>query len=210
MRLGTLGYYADFIGAFAFSVLLCVLAMSQDTWLLRVEWLAWFVIGIGLWTLLEYAVHRWLYHGIGFFIRLHDAHHQEPHVYIGAPPFVGIALIFVAIYLPLAFIRETVASGLTAGVLGGYLTYQLVHHATHFWQPPRGSYLHRARLNHSAHHYQRELGNFGITAAFWDRVFGTSIQAGPIRGAGDCRGHLNHRVVPAASRRWLVLPRHPA
>ena len=175
MRLGAFGYYADFLGSFTCSFILCVLAMSHGTWIMRVEWSASLLIGVGLWTLLEYGIHRWLYHGVELFIRLHDAHHKQPDAYIGAPPFIGIALIFLAIYLPGELLSLTVASGLTTGVLVGYMTYQLVHHATHFWQPARGSYLYCARLRHSSHHYHRELGNFGITTVFWDQVFGTAI-----------------------------------
>src|SRR5450432_2300558 len=100
MRLGRFGYYADFLSAFMGAFALCVLAMAQGTRLLRGEWLASFMIGFGLWTLLEYGIHRWLYHSVEFFIRLHAAHHKEPHAYVGAPPFVGIALIFFLIYVP--------------------------------------------------------------------------------------------------------------
>jgi sterol desaturase/sphingolipid hydroxylase (fatty acid hydroxylase superfamily) len=177
MRLGTFGYYADFVGAFTCGAFLSVLAMLQGSWLLRAEWLAWLVIGVGLWTLLEYGVHRWLYHGVEFFIRGHEVHHKEPHAYTGAPPFVGIALIFSVIYLPVGLVSKTVASGLATGVLAGYFAYQLVHHAAHFWQPARGSYFYRARLRHSGHHYHRDLGNFGITTVFWDHIFGTTIHA---------------------------------
>lgn len=177
MRLGTFGYYADLVGGLMFSAFLGVLALSQGTWLLRLEWLSSLMIGAGLWTLLEYGIHRWLYHGVEFFIRLHDAHHKDPRAYIGAPPFIGIALIFLVIYLPVALASLMVASGLATGVLAGYMAYQLVHHATHFWQPARGGYLYRARLRHSGHHYRRKLGNFGITTVFWDQVFGTAIHA---------------------------------
>jgi sterol desaturase/sphingolipid hydroxylase (fatty acid hydroxylase superfamily) len=176
VRLGSFSYYADFVGAFTCSTFLWVLAMLQGTWLLRGEWTAWFVIGIGLWTFLEYGVHRWLYHGVKQFIQLHDAHHMEPHAYVGAPPFVGVTLMFLLVYVPVGLYSLMVASGLTTGVLAGYFVYQLVHHATHFWQPSPGSFLYRARLRHSGHHYHRELGNFGITTALWDQVFGTSIR----------------------------------
>jgi sterol desaturase/sphingolipid hydroxylase (fatty acid hydroxylase superfamily) len=190
MQLGRFGYYADFFGGFASSLVLFALAMSHRTWVSRAEWLASLMIGIVLWTLLEYGVHRWLYHGVEFLIRLHDAHHQNPTAYIGAPPFVGIALIFIAVYMPGLLLSSTVASGLTAGVLIGYLAYQLVHHATHFWQPTRGSYLYRARLRHSRHHHHRELGNLGITTALWDHVFDTAIDvrrssAATVPGAAD-------------------------
>jgi len=61
-------------------------------------------------------------------------------------------------------------------MLVGYAAYQVVHHATHFWRPDRGSYLYRVRLHHSVHHYHQEFGNFGITTAFWDQVFGTAVE----------------------------------
>jgi sterol desaturase/sphingolipid hydroxylase (fatty acid hydroxylase superfamily) len=122
---------------------------------------------------------RWLYHGVEFFMRSHNAHHEEPNAYVGAPPFIGVALIFLLIYLPVELAGLTIASGLTTGVLAGYMAYQLVHHATHFWLPARGTYLYRARLRHSRHHYQRKLGNFGITTVLWDQVFGSAIHTSP-------------------------------
>jgi sterol desaturase/sphingolipid hydroxylase (fatty acid hydroxylase superfamily) len=176
MRLSTFGYYVDFFGSFACAVLLCIVAVWKATWLGRTEWLVCVMGGFGLWTFLEYAIHRWLYHGVDFFIRLHDAHHQEPHEHIGAPPFLGIVLIFVVVYAPAMMIAPMVASGLTTGVLAGYMAYQLIHHATHFWKSPRGGYLYRACLHHWAHHYHRELGNFGIMTTFWDHMFGTAIR----------------------------------
>lgn len=176
MRLGTVGYHADLFAGLLCCGALCAIAMMEGPWFGRVEWTIWLMIGVVLWTLVEYGVHRWLYHGVGFFIRLHDAHHHEPHAYIGAPPLLGVALIFLVIYLPIVSISSSVASGVTAGMLVGYAAYQVVHHATHFWRPDRGSYLYRVRLHHSVHHYHQELGNFGITTAFWDQVFGTAVE----------------------------------
>ena len=177
MRLGTVGYHADLFGGLLCSGALCAIAMIEGPWFGRVEWAIWLMIGVGLWTLAEYGVHRWLYHRVGFFIRLHDTHHHEPHAYIGAPPMLGVALIFAVIYLPAVSISWLMASGLTTGMLLGYMGYQVVHHATHFWHASRGTYLYRARLHHSAHHYHHKLGNFGITTAFWDQVFGTDLEA---------------------------------
>jgi sterol desaturase/sphingolipid hydroxylase (fatty acid hydroxylase superfamily) len=148
MRLGTVGYHADLFGGLLCSGVLCAIAMVEGPWFGRVEWTIWLVTGVGLWTLAEYGVHRWLYHGVGFFVRLHDTHHREPHAYIGAPPMLGVTLIFAVIYLPAVAISWLMASGLTTGMLLGYMGYQVVHHATHFWHAPRGSYLYRARLHH--------------------------------------------------------------
>jgi sterol desaturase/sphingolipid hydroxylase (fatty acid hydroxylase superfamily) len=177
MRHGKVGYFADVVGAPVCAAVLFLLQMADPSWIVRGEWATYFLLGIGFWTLAEYVIHRWIYHGVRPFMELHEAHHSEPHAYIGSPPLLGTALVFVVIYWPLSAFSATAASGTTAGVLLGYMAYQLVHHATHFWRPPRGSYLYRARQRHSLHHYHRELGNFGITTGAWDHVFGTVIEA---------------------------------
>jgi hypothetical protein len=120
----------------------------------------------------------WPFGCLWFSLSQHDASvlKLSYHAYIGAPPMLGVALIFAVIYLPAVAISWFMASGLTTGMLLGYMGYQVVHHATHFWHASRGSYLYRARLHHSAHHYHGKLGNFGITTAFWDQVFSTAVE----------------------------------
>ena len=177
MRLGTFGYFVDFFASLACVAALLWIEMSgARTWLSASEWLMSLLMGLCLWTLIEYAIHRWLYHGVSFFIPLHDAHHREPNACIGAAPFVGIVLIFAIIYWPAHSVHSTLASGLTAGLLLGYMAYQVVHHATHFWRLTPGRYLYRARLHHFGHHHRDVVGNFGIVTMFWDQVFGTLIE----------------------------------
>ena len=177
MRLGTFGYFVDFFASLGCVVaLLCLEIFGAGTLARFLEWHVCLPIGVCLWTFVEYAIHRWLYHGVSFFIPLHDAHHSEPNAYIGAAPFVGIALIFIVIYFPAILMNQTLGSGLTAGMLLGYMAYQLVHHATHFWRLTPGSYLYRARLHHFGHHHRDVVGNFGVVTMFWDQVFGTAIE----------------------------------
>ena len=175
MRLGIFGYYVDFIGAVIGGAVLFILGMLPSGWLAKAEWLVWFLLGVVLWTLVEYAVHRWLYHSVGYFIVLHDEHHKSPTEYIGAPPFIGLMFIFAIIFLPVAAFSVVAAGGLTAGVLAGYAAYQLVHHADHFWRPKPAGYFYRARLRHAVHHYHDELGNFGITTPLWDLALGSAV-----------------------------------
>ena len=63
----------------------------------------------------------------------------------------------------------------TAGMVTGYLWYVFVHYATHHFRPRRGTYLYRARVRHARHHHLSDDGNFGVTTAFWDHVFGTAL-----------------------------------
>jgi sterol desaturase/sphingolipid hydroxylase (fatty acid hydroxylase superfamily) len=49
-----------------------------------------------------------------------------------------------------------------------------VHHVLHHWRIRPGSHLYRWKRRHALHHYARRPCNFGVTAQFWDRVFGTA------------------------------------
>lgn len=137
-------------------------------------WLAWVVAGVGMWTLFEYAMHRFLYHRVPFFEHYHDVHHMTPNVYIGAPPIIGTGLIVLVTFAPFVAFFPLMANGLTVGMLSGYAGYMVIHHACHFWKPVPGTYLYDAWLRHAVHHHHlHDQANFGVTTALWDHVFGT-------------------------------------
>ena len=148
-------------------------ALTQNGWPDLMWWLVCVVAGAVLWTLLEYAMHRFLYHRVLFFMRYHDAHHATPDVYIGAPPIIGTGLIVLVTFAPFVMHAPLVGGGLTVGMLGGYAAYMVIHHACHFWKPVPGTYLYQAWLQHAAHHFHHGGANFGVTTAFWDHAFGT-------------------------------------
>jgi sterol desaturase/sphingolipid hydroxylase (fatty acid hydroxylase superfamily) len=177
MRLGPLGYFSDFIVA-GILISYFTAQLAFGTWQIRAEWLASAVLGGAAWTLLEYLIHRWVYHHVPYFQDAHDAHHAEPMAYIGAPPLVGVAIILLVIFVPLAASHMAVAYGGTTGVLIGYCAYMLLHHAAHYWSPAQGSWLYRAKHHHAQHHYLSDHVNFGITTSLWDRVFGTAVRSG--------------------------------
>ncbi|MDQ0392258.1 sterol desaturase family protein [Labrys monachus] len=176
MNLNRFLYFGDFIAcplAIA-GLLLAVLAQGDLTALGM--WCLAFVAGCMAWTLVEYAVHRWVYHAVPYFDKMHDAHHQEPKGMIGAPSFFSVALIFAIFYLPLYFASHVFAGGFTSGILLGYTAYMLVHHASHHWALKPGGLLYRLRLKHMVHHFRGEEGNYGVITSFWDHVFATYIE----------------------------------
>ena len=176
MKLNKFLYFGDFIACpMAIAGLLLAVLVLRDVTAVGL-WVLAFVVGCAAWTLVEYAVHRWIYHNVVYFDKLHDAHHEEPKSLIGAPSFFSIILIFVVFYCPLYFANPAFAGGFTSGILLGYLSYQLVHHASHHWTLRPGSWLYRARLRHMAHHYRNVEGNYGIVTGFWDRVFATTVE----------------------------------
>jgi len=60
----------------------------------------------------------------------------------------------------------------TAAFLAGYLAYDMIHYALHHHTPRTraGKWL---RELHMRHHFQDDERGFGISAPYWDRVFGT-------------------------------------
>lgn len=176
MRLNAVSYYADFFLSAAAILILTGDMATQVGALQVVQLVASVAVGFTAWTALEYFVHRVLYHNVPFFKELHDAHHAEPNAFVGAPPVIALVLIFALTYVPVVAVSELAASGLTIGLLLGYMAYMLLHHAAHYWKLPTSSWLYRARRHHALHHHHHVEGNYGITTGFWDRVFGTALE----------------------------------
>lgn len=176
MKMTKIGYFFEF---FLFPPLLVLATVFAFRGSVRPEPLVWtFVFASGLvgWTLIEYLLHRAIFHHAPILAQIHERHHLRPIDLIGTPAWasVSIALISVAIpcWIALGFDFGTAA---TAGLAVGYLWYVFVHYTTHHWRPRKGSYLYRARLRHARHHHVSNGGNFGVTTGFWDRVFGTAL-----------------------------------
>lgn len=58
MRLGAFGYYVDFVGAAVASLVLGLLTVASGGWVVAAQWLACLLLGVWLWTLLEYVIHH--------------------------------------------------------------------------------------------------------------------------------------------------------
>src|SRR5579875_656052 len=142
----------------------------------------WILCGYLFWTLTEYWLHRIVFHfepADGFGARLHwiihGVHHDHPndplrHV---MPPSVSIPLaaIFVlAFYLVLG---SPTYLPFGAGFLGGYLAYDMLHYHVHHHRP-KSRLGRRLRELHMRHHFQDHERGYGVSAPFWDHVFGTA------------------------------------
>lgn len=175
VRLSKAGYYADFIFYPLLLSLLAGAAWGRDT---PVGWLVWVILfgaGLATWTLLEYGLHRLVFHHTAPFRRLHDMHHAAPTAKIGTPTWITASLICGGMLVPLWHEGGfNLASGLTSGLAAGYLWYVTVHHAVHHWRTRPGSYLHAAKQRHARHHHAQRPCHFGVTSMFWDIVFQTA------------------------------------
>ena len=190
MQLSKTAYHADFA---IYAIVLCVLAGATalgTSWVQRIHWLAAFTAAMAGWTLLEYLLHRFLLHRSSVFAGMHAVHHDSPRAYVGTPTWVSLGTFWLVVFLPVWWgVSFNIASGLTAGVMMGFLWYGVVHHVIHYRRPRvLASWMLASRHRHLRHHYSTQAGNFGVTIPLWDYVFGTVIaedRARPPASLGD-------------------------
>ena len=142
---------------------------------------ALFLLGILLWTLIEYLIHRYVFHyqpktrwGKRLHYVIHGVHHDYPNDArrLVMPPAVSIPLAFLFYGLFLLVFR-----GLTppvfAGLVFGYVCYDMLHYATHHLAMKRGTWL-WLKQYHLRHHYRDDHVGYGISSPLWDYVFRTT------------------------------------
>ena len=143
------------------------------------------VAGAASWTLVEYLLHRFVFHGssprsIG--AGEHRQHHARPDYFAPWWQKALVALVVTAAVLPaLAFVAGAeISLWFTLGFIAMYLLYEVLHRRAHT-QPPRGRYGRWRRRNHFAHHFGDPGRAHGVTSPVWDRVFGTRLPLEPVR-----------------------------
>jgi len=144
--------------------------------------LAWAVGGYVFWTLTEYWMHRLVFHfepadGIGARLHwiIHGVHHDHPNdpLRLVMPPSVSVPLALLFYGLFVLVVGTSAAPALAAGFLAGYLGYDMTHYHVHH-HVPKTRLGRRLREQHMRHHFQDETRGFGVSAPWWDVVFGTS------------------------------------
>jgi sterol desaturase/sphingolipid hydroxylase (fatty acid hydroxylase superfamily) len=164
--------------------LISAIVSAADAWL-RIP--LGLVIGLVLWTLSEYLLHRFVFHfkprapwqeRIVFLF--HGIHHYQPNckTRLVMPPVVSIPLSFVfygAVYLVagVALGAYTWVAPIFSGLIFGYLAYDLTHYATHHL-PLKGRYLKYLKKHHMLHHFKTPDARYGVSSPIWDFVFGTN------------------------------------
>ena len=142
--------------------------------------------GILIWTLLEYALHRFVFH-IQFPLRdprlreivnaSHLAHHASPRdpTKLLVRPLYGLTISTVLYAALLALSRNAFwAAGIMTGVWTGFLYYEAVHYRVHF-SSSESCFIARQRRRHFYHHFTNNKRSFGVTSPLWDHVFGTTL-----------------------------------
>ncbi len=174
MRLGKLGYYCEFFLCPAFAAILASWVATQIPVSAWMQWSLVAIAGIAAWSLLEYLMHRFVFHRVPFIRDMHEQHHQSHDELVGTPAWISLpSLAIVGLGLVGVFGLET-GTALTMGLTLGYWWYISVHHILHHWRLPNHGYAFRLKRQHALHHHFDESANFGVTSGFWDYVFGTT------------------------------------
>jgi len=151
--------------------------------MLDVSWtsaLLFFFLGAFFFTLIEYLMHRYLYHIPAetekkrkFQYTIHGVHHDHPRdkSRLALPPILSIvlAVLFISLY---RLIMGDLGYAFGGGFLFGYSTYLAAHYAIHMYKPPK-NFLSIIWKHHNLHHFVGDDGAFGVSSPFWDHVFGT-------------------------------------
>ncbi len=136
-----------------------------------IVWIAAPVAGLALWTLIEYLMHRFIFHRLA----PHWEHHQSPADlrYLFAPAWLSISFAAV-LWMLLALILRSWRLGalVETGTVAGYLGYELVHLSIHS-QRKGGALLVALRKHHFYHHFADDTKCYGVVTPLWDRVFGS-------------------------------------
>jgi len=139
-----------------------------------------FIAGLFAFTLVEYIMHRFLFHlppktekAEKFAYAIHGVHHDYPKDKdrLAMPIPVSVTLAAGFFFFFKLFMGNLVFAFLP-GFLIGYASYLWVHFMVHAFQPPK-NFWKILWVHHGIHHYKEPERAFGVSSPIWDLIFGT-------------------------------------
>ncbi|KAJ1729333.1 fatty acid alpha-hydroxylase [Coemansia biformis] len=145
-----------------------------------------FIFGLVSWTLVEYSIHRFVFHydenlpegtlaQVAHFL-LHGVHHYLPMdpLRLVMPPVLSTFLGLIILGLMCCIFTPGMVHAVISGLATGYVLYDECHYWLHHGMSP-SKYLCKLKTYHLRHHYKDFKAGYGITSDFWDNVFGTQF-----------------------------------
>ncbi len=144
------------------------------------ETVTFFFVGLLVFTLIEYLVHRYVFHmeptsdlkrKIAY--NFHGVHHDYPKDKdrLAMPPIASITISTILLFL-LRLVIGDYTFAFLPGFLIGYASYLFVHYIVHAYRPPKNVFK-ILWVHHGIHHYKRQDAAFGVSSPLWDVIFRT-------------------------------------
>ncbi|MCB9170135.1 MAG: sterol desaturase family protein [Flavobacteriales bacterium] len=139
-----------------------------------------FLAGMLFFTLVEYVVHRYVYHmetgsprGTHLIYLFHGFHHDHPKDKrrLALPPVMTIVLAVLCLGM-FRLLMGPQGFAFGGGFQAGYASYLFVHYAVHILRPPKNPFNVLWR-HHNLHHFADNERGFGVSSPLWDHIFGT-------------------------------------
>lgn len=143
------------------------------------------ILGVIIWTLIEYSLHRWVFHmepsgkskvAIIVHFTLHGLHHKVPFDSrrLVFPPFPAAILVFLGYKISSVIFPKSVLLLIVGGSVLGYVVYDMIHFYLHNGTPKEGTYMYYMKRYHNQHHFvHHNNGNsyyvFFIIYFFWQK-----------------------------------------
>lgn len=136
-------------------------------------------VGIAVWTLTEYILHRFVFHfepksslGKTIHFYVHGVHHDYPSDSrrLVMVPAMSIPLAFFFYYLFYFIFGNVLVAPFFIGFLAGYLFYDTTHYALHHFNFKSKFWL-DLKQHHMLHHFKDSEHGYGVSSKFWDHVF---------------------------------------
>ncbi len=143
------------------------------------SFIGWYAAGLMSWTLIEYVLHRFVFHfhprsawGRRIHFIFHGVHHDYPNdaKRLVMPPSASIPLAVLFYLLFDLLLPQDQLYAVFPGMLTGYLIYDMSHYAFHH-HTFKNPLLKRLKKHHMLHHYADETRGFGVSSALWDKIF---------------------------------------
>ena len=120
MKMSKLAYFAEFLVFPPLVIVFTLLAFHSSIPPRPAIWALFYAVGLGGWTLIEYLLHRFVFHHAPLLSQMHERHHQSPRELIGTPAWASVLVGTIGVVMPSwAALGFDPASAVTAGLATG-------------------------------------------------------------------------------------------
>ena len=153
--------------------------------------LAYFGLGLLIWTVTEYILHRYIFHfepkgkiGQRLHFIFHGVHHDYPNdsLRLVMPPSVSIPLAFLFYFSFRSILPGDALYPFFAAFVLGYLAYDMLHYAIHHVNM-KGKWWVALKTHHLKHHFKDPDKGYGVSSPLWDVIVGSNFKKGSEKAA---------------------------